>query len=505
MSKFNGAFKWIQVLAVVVIVAGAACSDTSSSSGNWNKLFGRNDDRRVEPRGNAAADANRSTPGASAAKSETASNNYERKNADAGPTTPDRGDPGAIEQYAANINPPAHNSGPHIRANRPQPGSSGTQTPPPTMSNSNTNPTMAPANNDASPVRVASDRPDKMGAGQPTPPANAASGDPSPTRGNAMFNPANSASPSANNGRASLPTVEDRAAQPAPDQPTETNAEDSDSSMNSAPVISNVTARPVERDPISAARARTNNKAAADTERTDPPVDSAAEQRRREITAQEAKVAADPTNVEEQFKLRTMYLLEGRDDEALAPIRGVTPDVQEIMLAQLRSLQAAGSGDSRNPATWANRQLEAMKALQEKLRAKADLQVPKVELCTEIRQFGVYTPFPSTDFKAGAPNDVLIYVEVDNFKSEQAASGEFRTLLSARLVLMNSDGKELVSLDEPNIEDFSRGVRRDFFLAFGPITIPANLPVGEYTVKVYIEDKLAGKVNSNKTSLRLVP
>lgn len=503
MSKFNRVIQWVPFLAIAV-VAGTACSQ--SSSNNWNKMFGKDEGRRVEPQGQNAPNADRAAPGTTAAKSETASHDYATKDTPTEPTTADRGDPNAIQQYAANMNPPSHKKEPRIQANRAQPIDPSSNQPPPTAHTGGSNMSSASdtTTGNTSPVRMAADRPTNPSMNTPTtpPPGNSAPRSTQPR--NAMFvdtgNAAGANTPTNRGG--SLPTVESQA---QPNQPAGTDPPASSNTISDgAPVIDDVTVRPAKRDPIAEARhARTGEHAMSNN--ATPKDDTDAQRRQTEIAAQQAKVAADPTDIEAQFKLRTMYLFDNRDDEAMAPIRGVTPDVQEIMLAQLRSMQAARSGTGRDPATWANRQLKAMQRLQEKLRARADLQVPKVKLCTEIKQFGVYTPFKSTDFKAGTPNDVLIYVEVDNFKSEKTPSGEYRTQLGARLTLMNDEGKELVSLDEPNIEDFSRGIRRDFFLAFGPITIPASLPVGDYVIKVEIEDKLADKINSNTTSLRLVP
>jgi hypothetical protein len=356
------------------------------------------------------------------------------------------------------------------------------------------------SNDEPSPVRTAANRPTDPWANRPSA-SNNARVPPRSGAGNALL------------GNATTYQEPEPTPAPANSIPTRNNSEAitaNTAENDGAPRLNSVTVQPV-----ATGNSRSNDPSRPSAASNDPSntndvvlansVDPGKEQRRRDMATQEARVAADPTNIEEQFKLRSMFLFEGRDDEALAPIKGVTPDVEEIMLGQLRSMQATRSGTGANPATWANRQLEALSQLQEKLRARADLQVPKVVLCTEIKRFGVYTPFQSSDFAAGAPHDVLIYVEVDNFESKPTSGGEYRTRLAAKLSLLSRDGDELVSIDEPNIEDFSLGVRRDFFLAFGPITIPATLPAGDYVVKVEIEDMNAGKVNSNKTSLRLVP
>ncbi len=488
--------RWLCGLATSVFFLGLACGDSNSK--NW---FGNND-RRVEPQtvntDTRPRTGDRDRP--ANPPPETTQNAWN----DSPAPSPSRGDPAAIEQYASRVNPSAERGpratpvAPPAEASSPPRVSAG-----PTAMNEIGEPSPSP-----SPVRTARTESTDPWASQSSMPG---------ARANEV-RPAEPARPAADTSpRSALGTT----AQPAPAYTAADTQDNSDNQMAAAPAnasgaprLSAVTAQPART--AEAPRSETHRGTVAPENRTalvanQPDAapanieDPAVVQRQRDLSAQEARVAADPSNIEAQFTLRTMYLFDGRDAEALAPIRGVSADAEEIMLGQLRSMQATRSGTGRDPATWANRQLEALSQLQEKLRAKADLQVPKVVLCTEIMRFGVYTPFESNDFAAGAPHDVLIYVEVDNFESLPTSGGEYRTRLAARLSLLSTAGDELVSLDEPNIEDFSRGVRRDFFLAFGPITIPATLPAGDYVVKVEIEDLNAGKINSNKTRLRLVP
>lgn len=224
------------------------------------------------------------------------------------------------------------------------------------------------------------------------------------------------------------------------------------------------------------------------------------------ITAQESRIAKDPNNLEEQFRLRLMYLIDGQDEKALAPSDGVNAEVLEIMQGQLRALMAARSTADRDPAVWANRQLEAVEKLRNLVRSRADLQVPKVELCTAIEGYGRFEPISPAEFKAGAKaNKVLLYIEVDNFTTEKTASGLYRTLLSVRQSLLNKAGEELWSTRDENIEDLARQKRRDFYLTVGPLSIPKSLGPGQYVLKVEVEDVLAGKINSNVAKFKMVP
>lgn len=223
------------------------------------------------------------------------------------------------------------------------------------------------------------------------------------------------------------------------------------------------------------------------------------------IAELEKRVATDPNNLEEQYRLRMLYLIDGQDGKAKEVIPGVDADLQGIITAQIESLILARSTSGRDPATWATRQLESIEELRRLIKERADLVVARVVLCTEVSGYGRYKPVEPAEFKAGRRNQVLIYTEIDNFASKRTNSGMYRTLLSTRQTLLTTDGKELWSEHSENIEDLSRRPLRDFYLCSLPITIPKTLPPGDYIYKVEVEDVLAGKINSNTTSFKIVP
>jgi len=244
--------------------------------------------------------------------------------------------------------------------------------------------------------------------------------------------------------------------------------------------------------PVEEPRATTNAPAS--------PAESADTFQKR-LAEQESKVAKDPSNLVELYRLRMMYLIDGQDEKALAPAEGLDAESQRILQTQLRALVSARTA-SRDPASWATDLLVPVEELREHLRARADLQVPKVVLCSKIEAFGMYEPIEPVQFVAGQRNPVLVYIEVDNFKSERTPSGFFRTLLSVRPSLLSKAGEELWSATYDNIEDLSRQQRHDFFLTVSEV-LPPSLAPGEYTLKIEVEDVLAGKINSNTAKFKM--
>jgi hypothetical protein len=225
------------------------------------------------------------------------------------------------------------------------------------------------------------------------------------------------------------------------------------------------------------------------------------------IAEQEARVAKDPNNIEEQFRLRLMYLADAQDEKAMATTSGINADILEIMRGQIQALLTARTNAQRDPALWANRQMEAIENLRELVRARADLKVAKVAICRAITSFGVYEPIDPPDFKASQRNAMFLYVPIENFKTQRMPSGMYRTLLSIRYSVLDSAGKELWSDKIDNIEDVAREHRQDFYLGVGPeggFVLPPRWGPGDYTVKVEVEDMLAQKINSNTTKFRIV-
>ncbi len=265
------------------------------------------------------------------------------------------------------------------------------------------------------------------------------------------------------------------------------------------PVVDEIKITPVSESPDASFPAVKTSGSSTAPVAPPKPVDTFAQRLKR----QEALVAQDPNNLAEQYRLRMWYLIDGQDDKALALSDDVDADKQEILQAQIRALMAARVVTGRDPAIGANQLLEPIENLHNIIRARADLQVSRVALCRAVDAFGLYDPIDPAEFPAGRTVDVLLYIEVDNYRSDKMPSGFYRTLLTVRPSLLNKAGDELWNAKYENIEDLSRRQRRDFFLTI-PEKIPASLSPGEYVLKVEVEDVLAGKINSNVAKFKLV-
>lgn len=119
------------------------------------------------------------------------------------------------------------------------------------------------------------------------------------------------------------------------------------------------------------------------------------------------------------------------------------------------------------------------------------LAIRNVKLCDRVRSFGVYEELPGTTFLAGREQPMVVYVELDHFKSVKTAEIH-EVKLSQELVLYNdADGLAVWRQPEQQIVDESRNQRRDFYVV-QPTRLPARLGVGKFVLKVRVRDLHGG-------------
>ncbi|MEM1444645.1 MAG: hypothetical protein AAGF84_01190 [Planctomycetota bacterium] len=143
---------------------------------------------------------------------------------------------------------------------------------------------------------------------------------------------------------------------------------------------------------------------------------------------------------------------------------------------------------------------EAIEAMQ----GPRPLTLRNAKLCKRVSGFGVYTPFPSTEFVAGREHRAIVYAEVDHFVTHQAASGGFEVQLEQEVTLFNeADGLAVWTQPAQTIQDVSQRKRRDFYNV-QMVTLPANLGVGRYRMKVRVTDVHGGTVDEATLPISLI-
>jgi hypothetical protein len=200
-----------------------------------------------------------------------------------------------------------------------------------------------------------------------------------------------------------------------------------------------------------------------------------------------------------QVYLRMLYLLSGKTTKAVQAIPGVDAADQEFWQKTMWGISAyfddRGEPDRRSRATQTITRLnEAV----EHLRAEADLVVRNVVFCRKIDSFGSYDKVEKTEFRPG--EQVLVYAEIENFKTELTPEGHHRTRLKSEIELFQKVGSEYreskQKFDFPPTEDICRSYRRDYFHSY-ILTLPQSLGLGDYVLKLTITDHVGNKIGSD--------
>lgn len=197
-----------------------------------------------------------------------------------------------------------------------------------------------------------------------------------------------------------------------------------------------------------------------------------------------------------ESELNALELLAGRI-ELLAAGEVEATQAQQSCQHQIAALVATLRPDALDISrpegrTAATATLEHLRAAITQLESLVSLQVTRGALCSEIRGFGQYKPFPASEFRAG--QSVLLYCELENFcstaKAEAGESG-YCTRLKSSLVICREDGSVAQQAEFPVVEDLARNRRRDFYL-YVPFTV-GELPAGKYRAHLLVDDLLGCK------------
>ena len=197
--------------------------------------------------------------------------------------------------------------------------------------------------------------------------------------------------------------------------------------------------------------------------------------------------------IRQHVELRLLYLMNGQQSRALDAIPGISSSEQEFWQQVLWGL--SDYFDLEGKANRTERISQTVKQFEtavNRLKEEARLSIRNLNFCRKISSYGNYERFRRDDFTASQP--VLIYGEVENFKSVPVADGHYRTLLKSRIEIFRGDvrGQMVDSVTFKPTEDLCRNPRRDYFHSY-ELTIPQDIGLGPHVLRLTIEDQLTGK------------
>lgn len=200
--------------------------------------------------------------------------------------------------------------------------------------------------------------------------------------------------------------------------------------------------------------------------------------------------------VRNEVYLRLLHLMSDNPARAATVIRNADGTEQQfwrdLVWGMFEYLHQKPEFTRSNRAA---RTIASLRKAMEHLRADADLEVRNLEFCRKIRSYGNYDVVKRDErtgrvqFRPG--EQVLMYAEIENFKTERDSNGHHKTRLRSTIELYYAAGegrREFVKrFSFRPTEDLCRRYRRDYFHSY-IIELPSDLKLGNYVLKLTVED-----------------
>lgn len=222
------------------------------------------------------------------------------------------------------------------------------------------------------------------------------------------------------------------------------------------------------------------------------------------IAKLEHETGHDPGSTDEvhqHMRLRLLYLLAGRQSDAMSPIPGAAPEQQDYWAKQLFALSSyldnERQPDDKQRAAASLMHLDQARA---KLAELATLQLRNLTFVDSVDGYGVYQRRETRQFRPG--DQVTLYAEVENFRSESTKEG-YRTALSTSYEVVDASGQRVDGRQFPDVEDICQNQRRDFHMQYG-VALPTRIYPGEYQLRLTITDQLSHKIGQASVPFEIV-
>lgn len=209
-----------------------------------------------------------------------------------------------------------------------------------------------------------------------------------------------------------------------------------------------------------------------------------------------------PNDVAAHLDYQMLRFLRDEPVPQLDTISTLPSEDRDLLTAVMDGMSNFRSGLRANRNMLLSEKVKPILDLADRVRSQAELNIPVIAICSRVQGFGVYDPMPTT-LRAGIDNPVIIYCEVENFSSQQDDKGIWQTKLSQEAVLYTETGYPAWR-DKSDIPlDLSRNRRHDFFVV-KKVTLPRNLNIGRYNLKVSIVDEQVKRVAENSVPIQLM-
>ena len=192
-----------------------------------------------------------------------------------------------------------------------------------------------------------------------------------------------------------------------------------------------------------------------------------------------------------QTDLRMLYLIAGRSAESIRVIESLPEKEQEFWQSMMLAMESyRRSDESAAREEQLTETLEYVRTASRQLQPLSTMKIRRLNFCNRIDGFGSFSVFPTSDFNAGQP--LLLYAEIENYRSEITTNGQYRSEFAARIEFFREGETEPIADREirlPKIEDLCSTERTDYFQSYD-LTVPSLSP-GRYILRLHVKDQLS--------------
>jgi len=215
------------------------------------------------------------------------------------------------------------------------------------------------------------------------------------------------------------------------------------------------------------------------------------------------RVRENPRDVSGHLEYQLVQFLLDEQVPQLAMLAALPSEDREMLTAVLDGLVMFRNTLRSDNNMLLSRKVRPLLEMSDRLRSQAELTIPTIALCSSVEGFGKYRPIEPARFAAGTDHKAVIYCEIANFCSNLNEAHEWETSLKQDMTLYTEGGIAVWSDKTEAIEDSARVRRQDFFIN-KRITIPANLTIGRYLLKVTVVDTQANRVAEATVPIAIV-
>jgi len=215
------------------------------------------------------------------------------------------------------------------------------------------------------------------------------------------------------------------------------------------------------------------------------------------------EVAGNPTSLAPHLQLQLLRILRNDPAPSLSDLSSLPQDDRDLLIALVDGISGFRDVVRSEDNPLSIHKVKPLIDMAERFRARGDLNLTAVALCTAVRAYGSYDPIEPARFSAGASNSVVYYCEVDNFRAQLTQAKQWETKLSLEIRLFTESGMEVWSVKTQEVTDVSRKRRRDFFIN-KRLQLPPALAPGRYLLKSTVRDLQAQRIAESTIPIEMV-